>query len=420
MIKQTHVIIGAGPAALSAAAAIRQTGCQDGITIITKESCAPYSPAALPYLFDGEMTEQVLFSKGNEALHALKIEYMNGVEAIALDPQEKMLTLSNGETVEYGKLLVATGAHPTITAIDGLSADDVHVLRTFGDYLALKDKGKRVAIYGAGLVAVELAEKLAHTGVKTAVIARSRLLRKYFNVKLAEQVEKTLSAHGVAVYSGSPVASVCVGKESTYTIALENGTVVEADVFVSAIGVSANLPFPIIKTEAGGILATADMRTNLPDVYTAGDVAAPPAFFSGMSEICPILTEALEQGRIAGLNMAGEKAQYRGSLTANMLRCFDDYLFSVGITDAAAKGVEVFEKSEPKASFRLFVKNDCVVGVEAWNHPEFNAGVFRYLIYEGVPISNAMDAMMKDPGRTAKWLMAEHRKARATALISTR
>ncbi len=408
-----HVIIGAGPAGLSAAAAIRRTGSDDEITIISRESCPPYSPAALPYLFDGEMTEEQLFAKGKRALEELKVDFIGKAETVALDASAGTVGLSGGEMLAYDDLLIATGASPSVHAVEGLRRESMLSLRTYRDYLDIKSRAGNVAIYGAGLVAVELAEKLAHAGVKTAIIARSRLLRRYFAPALAKRVEDILSARGISVHSGSPVARASY--DGAYRIELQNGGVIESGVFVSAVGVSANLPFgDALHTESGGIRVDRQMRTSLPNVYAAGDVAAVPGLFGGESSVCPILTEAIEQGKVAGLNMAGEKSDYRGGFPANMLRCFDDYFFSAGLCDESSASQEYSE--EGRGYFKLFWRDGAVTGIQGWNRTEYNAGVFRYLIREKIPVQDALDLLKKEPSQTARVLAAQYRVRQAIGL----
>lgn len=420
-MKTKYLIVGAGPASMSAAAAIRRIGSKAEIVMATKEDCTPYSPAALPYLFNGEMTDDLFFACGKRRLADLDVRFLSGYEAVGLDPAGHSVTFANGETVEYEKLLIATGARPATTPIKGVDDSETKGFRTYRDYVALKESGKRVAIHGGGLVAVELAEKLGSAGVDTSVIVRSRLLRRYFDPELAGKVADILSAHGVRVYSGTPIDSVS-NHSGAYEIRLGDGRLVNADVIVSATGVTARIPFGgLPATAAGGIKADATMRTNLEDVYAAGDVAAAPSFFTGDPEICPILTEAIEQGRVAGLNMAGEAEQYRGGIPANMLRCRDEYFFSAGVTDeTTVEGSEAYASGEKNAWFKLVVKNGAVIGVEAWNRPELSAGVFRYLIYEAVPVGAVLDILREAPDKAAKALMSRHRAHKATALISTR
>jgi NADPH-dependent 2,4-dienoyl-CoA reductase/sulfur reductase-like enzyme len=423
MRKSKHVIIGAGPAAMAAAQAIRSINKNDDIKMVSKETCPPYSPAALPYLFDGEITERALFMKGEEYLADLNITLEKGREVVQIQPEIKAVRFRDGATDGYDKLLVAAGAQPQIPQIQGLENCDFHTLRTFEDYRKIKKAlapNANIAIYGAGLVAIEMAEKLAHAGHAVTIICRSTFLRRYFNPRIVRTITKDFGEHNINILHGCSLVSV-EKDNGKLSLQLTNGQNILADIFVVATGV---LPAEISQcsnnTEQMGLEVGRYLNTDLPEVYAAGDIAAAPSFFDGTPGLNPILTEAVAQGRVAGCNMAGEETEYRGWISANFLRCFHHHIFNLGITDPKESlASNILEKEGNEQFLRLVLKEGCLIGVECLNMPPVNPGVFRYLIYNQVQVDRYTDSLLAKPGEVANWLMMNHRRQRKM-MVSTK
>ncbi|MDR7869008.1 MAG: FAD/NAD(P)-binding oxidoreductase [Sporomusaceae bacterium] len=412
-----HLIIGAGPAALAAAKAIRSADQSAEIKLVTREATLPYSPAMLPYLISKELSDKELFLKGQETLAAMDVELVRGKEVVALRPDKKEIVYAGGDCEAYDKLLIATGAAPQLPPIDNLPADQVYTFRTYGDFEKLqKTLGQKqeIAIYGAGLVAVEAAEKLCHAGHAVTIIARSSLLRKYFDPKSVAVLEKTFAKHGCKVLVKTTLIAVnkAAGK---LELKLSDGRALSVDRLIVATGVAANIVAEgLIPVAAGGLKVGRHMETSLPDVYAAGDVAAAPSFDDSENAPCPILPEAVQQGQVAGANMAGETVEYKGWIAGNYLRCFDEHLFSLGTTDApVGPGYETFEKADNAGFLKLVVKDGVLVGAEGLNQKQVHPGVFLYLIRERVPVGQYRDLLLAKPRETACWLMLKHRGNRA-------
>jgi phenylglyoxylate dehydrogenase epsilon subunit len=378
MDRSKHLIIGAGPAALAAAKAIRSTDKSAEIKLVTREETLPYSPAMLPYLISQELSEQDLFVKGREALAAMNIQLVRGKEVVNIIPGRKEVEYAGGEREAYDKLLIATGAAPQVPPVRDLAVDQIYTFRTFRDFERLQQtlgKKQEIAIYGAGLVAVEAAEKLCLAGHAVTIIARSSLLRKYFDPQSVAVLEKAFAKHGGKVLAQSTLDAV---KKTGDKLALQlsGGRTLTVDRLLVATGVAANMVAgDLIAVAAGGLKVGRHMETNLPDVYAAGDVAAAPSFDNTENAPCPILPEAVQQGKVAGANMAGKVTEYKGWIAGNYLRCFDEHLFSIGTTDApAGAGYETFEKADGTGFLKLVVKDSVLVGAEGLNQKYVHPG----------------------------------------------
>jgi phenylglyoxylate dehydrogenase epsilon subunit len=410
-----HLIIGAGPAALAAAQAIRNNDKTAAVKLVTREITLPYSPAVLPYLLSNEMSNNDLFAKGKNSLEAMNVQLVCGKEVVEVLHDSSEVKYATGERESYDKLLIATGAGPQIPRISNLETDQIYTFRTYADFdrlqTSLKEK-QSIAIYGAGLVAVEVAEKLALAGYDVTIIARSSLLRKYFSLDSVAVLERAFAQRGTKIMTQSTLESV-EKIDNQLVLHLSNGEKLTVDRLIIATGVSPNRVenslFPVVE---GGLQVGKYLETNLPNIYAAGDVAAAPSFYDGQNAPCPILPEAILQGRIAGANMSGGKVEYKGWIPGNYLRCFEENLFSIGITVPQDGGeYQILEKKESAAYLKLVFQGEHLVGVEGLNMKAVHPGVFLYLIREQVPVRKYQELLLLKPREAACWLMLQHRKS---------
>jgi len=417
MGKRKHLIIGCGPAALAAAQAIRSVSPDDEIKLVTRESSRPYSPAALPYLLSTELREARLFAKGEDCLRATRSELVCGREAVELLPDKKRVKYGDGGREDYDRLLIATGSHPWVPTVEGVDAVSLHTFRTFTDFKKIQDTlrtPRTIAIYGAGFVAVELAEKLTLSGHSVVMIARSSLLRRYFGLPIRNSLQETLTKRGVRILTDSPLKSVRQNHQSL-TLTMNGGQKLAAELLIAATGVAPNaLGSDLIPAVAGGLQAGRYMETILPDVYAAGDVASASSFFDDAHGVNPILPEAIEQGKIAGYNMAGQKTEYRGWIPWNFLRCFDFHAFNIGLTGSGiAETADVVEQKDGDGYLRLIVQDRLLIGAECFNRPSISPGVFGYLITRRVPVEGHKELLLRKPMETASYLMVRHRRSQS-------
>jgi phenylglyoxylate dehydrogenase epsilon subunit len=411
-----HLIIGAGPAGLSAAQAIRSVNQTATITLVTREEVPPYSPALLPYLLSNEVSQNGLFLKGKNVLASLNIGFQLGKEVREIRPEANEVVYSDGEREPYSTLLIATGAKPQIPPVQRLKPDQIHTFRTFADYQRLRSslgRQRKIAIYGAGLVAVELAEKLCLEGYEVTIVARSSLLRKYFSRTSIERLTRIFKEHNGDILAGGTLVSVETQGDHLQLL-LSTGETLEVDQLVIATGVEPNrITNGLLPVVEGGLQVGKRMETALPNVYAAGDVAAAPSFADGRHGVCPILPEAVLQGRVAGTNMAGADMEYPGWISANYLRCFDDVLFTIGVTADPDRAYYSVERKGDSSYLKLVFKDECLIGAEGLNLKFVHTGVFLSLIRERVSARKHEEMLLAKPQETSVWLMAQHRKGQA-------
>jgi phenylglyoxylate dehydrogenase epsilon subunit len=414
MKKEKHLIIGSGPAALAAAQAIRSRRPKDIIKIVTREDCLPYSPASLPYLFSGEIKESGFFAKGADILKTIGAAVERGREVEELRPEKREVGYRDGGRERFDKVLIATGSRASVPPVAGLENVPYHKVRVFGDYQNIKENlgtKRAVAIYGGGLVAVEMAEKLTRAGHSVTILARSSLLRRYLSLRITRMLKDAFTTHGVAVRTDCLLQEVR-RDQGKIVLSLKDGDTLAADLLLIAVGVEPNCIGSSCLPVSGGGLKTDDtMETPFPGIYAAGDVAAAPGFFGTGNEMNPILPEALEQGRVAGTNMAGEKERYRGSMSWNFLSSFDQQIFNVGRTGPGLdEPVQRLEREEGPGYLQMVFRNGSLIGVECANMKGLNPGMFGYLITRRLPVNGLERLLLDRPSETANWLILSHRR----------
>ena len=410
MVRRKHIIIGSGSAGLSALKQIRRVGCEDEVKLVTMEDYLPYSPTSLPYLLSDRITEADLPLVGDDFFDEMDATLVKGTRVKSIDTSCKKIIYTNSQSEPYDTLLITTGSEPVVEPL--LKQAAIFGFHTIEDYFRLKqlkDKTK-IAVLGAGLVGMELAVALAEIGHEVCVVApRERILRRYFNVEAGEYIIALFVEHCISInLNWGEVAEVKKGQTTT-EVTFTSGKTLETGVLIACTGVQ-----PRISCLSGskikvnrGILADNTMGTNIPDVFAAGDVAEAPALLTGRNGLALILPSAVEQGKIAGSNMAGEAAVYDGWLPMNIFNFFGHLALSVGKSEPD-EGEQVLVKREPEQRRyrKLIFHNDRLVGA-TFLDTNVDGGVLQYLIRKRLNIGDYKEALLEEPKDVAIWFMLE-------------
>ncbi|MGE5840945.1 MAG: NADH-dependent phenylglyoxylate dehydrogenase subunit epsilon [Deltaproteobacteria bacterium] len=382
-----YLIIGSSHAGLSALDAIRMQDKEGSLTLVTQESCLPYSPTILPYVLSGQAKPEKVFLRDQQSLDMLSVVFKPGAKVVGVDGRTREVTLESGERIEYEKLLLATGAAPKLPPVQGLEALPHHVLRTLEDTLTLRSKirkGGTALVMGAGLIGLHAAENLAKEGMKVVVVeALSQVLPGYFDEEASEMIHRAFSDNGVRILLKEGASRV-KGSEGQITLDLASGEALSAGLLVVATGVA-----PRVECLKGsgvevdqGILVDERMRTSVSGIWAAGDVAQARAFFGPAKILNGTLPNAVDQGRIAGMDMADDPAlkEYPGAVGMNTYKFFGHRAFSAGMVREEA-GCEV-EKTAVPERFKyqkLIFRGDQLVGAMGVNS-DLDPGIMVQLI----------------------------------------
>ncbi len=421
-----HVILGAGPAGVIAAETIRKHAPKDPITIIGDENEAPYSRMAIPYLLIGKVGEEGTHLRHTPGhFESLNINVRRGVRAKVLDSAKRTIELSDGNTIGFDTLLIATGSSPATPPIPGINGPGVHSCWTLADARAIANlakPGAKVLQMGAGFIGCIIMEALQQRGVELSVVEMGdRMVPRMMGPAAGGMIKDWCVAKGVKVFTGARVEAiergtvgdkgllgkiaevVGIGQSSMptgrMTVRLSTGDSLEADLVISATGVRPNIGF---LENSGvrclvGVLTDAGMQTNVPGIYAAGDCAEAFDKVSCKTIVSAIQPNAAEQARVAALNMVGQKAELQGVTQINVLDTLGLISSSFGNWEGLPGGqhVELTDKASHKHLSLQFL-GDQMVGCNSVGWTE-HVGVMRGLVEGQVRLGEWKDKLLADP-----------------------
>ncbi|MFC0113017.1 NAD(P)/FAD-dependent oxidoreductase [Kibdelosporangium aridum] len=349
----TFVIVGGGLACAKAAEALRDQGFDGDIVLVTEEQDRPYErpPLSKDYL-QGKAERDSAFVHGPNWYDENNVDLRLGVAATAIDRAAHQVRLSDGSSVEYAKLLLATGSSPRQFP----GAEDALYLRKIGDSERIKSviaNSSRLIVIGAGWIGLEVTAAARAAGVEVTVLeAAPQPLITAIGSEVAEVYADLHRANGVDLRLGVEVDQV--GAKS---VGLVDGTVVDADAVLVAIGAAPNVS---LAKDAGldvdnGVLVDASLRTSDPDIFAAGDIANAENPFLGKRVRVEHWANALNQPAVAATGMLG------GSATYDELPYFYTDQYDLGmeyIGDIAGYDRVVFRGDKPGREFIAFWLKD--------------------------------------------------------------
>ncbi len=408
-------MIGCGSAALSALKQMRKLGSEDEVKLVTMENYAPYSPMSLPYLLSGKKKESEITLAETNFFDNMKAILITGKRVEGIHPGEKSIVYENGERENYDTLLIATGSQPVRPPIKGLDEKNFLGFHTLDDYHEVLEQlreGSEVAVLGAGLVGMEVAAALSERGYKVTVLEKEKgVLPLSFDKPVGTYISQIYAEHHVDILTDKEVIEIR-NTSKRREIICADGDVFKADLLVCCVGVASRIS---ILDGSGieanrGILVDNRMRTNMDGIYAAGDVAEAPDFFTGKNGLSPILPSAVDQGKIAGSNMIGDKAFYDGWLSMNLYNFFGHLAVSVG-EFISSDGHEVLvERDDDKREYgKIVCRENRLVGANFFNI-DLDGGVLQYLIRNRIDIGPSKGQLLKQPKEVSLWLMHEAEK----------
>ncbi len=413
MAHAQYLVVGSSHAALEAVNAVRMHDARGSVTLVTRDSRLPYSPTVLPYIVSGRSAADNVHLRAADYFAKQRVDYKSDSALARLQPQRNVATLSDGSEIAYDKLLLATGASPAIPPIPGIDAVPFHVLRTLDDALRLKNAiagARRAVVLGAGLVGMHAAENLVKAGAEVSIVEmQPQVLGAYFDRVAARIIERAFVENGARILTGRRVVGLAAGAASVL-VRLDNGETLEGDLLLAATGVRPNIGFLAGSGVAHdqGILVDDYMRTNVANVWAAGDCAQARDFFGESPVLNAILPDAAEQGRIAGMAMAGDPGlkAYAGGVPLNTYHFFGRHALAVGVGAIPVGGEERIRADEARDRYlRVVVKDGRLQGVFGVNE-FFDSGVMRQLILRRVDMSGALDRLVADPLTTGREFMS--------------
>ncbi len=411
MKKADYVIVGAGPAAVAAAETLRASDPESSIAIVSRDNISPYSRMAIPYVLMGNIDERGTYLRKSQDHYKNLAITLYHATVTGIDPERKVLHLASGAQLGYGRLLIATGASPVRPPLPGIDLPGILHCWTLEDareIAARAGAGASIVLMGAGFIGCIILEALVSQGARLTVVeAEDRMVPRMMNKTAGAMLKSWCEGKGMNILTSTRVTRID-DQEGSKLVSLDNGDHITADLVVVATGIRANIDFVKgsgIETDEG-IKIDHFMRTNIADIYAAGDCAKGRDFSTGFWSVHAIQPTATEHGHIAALNMAGKKAAYKGSLNMNVLDTAGLISSSFGHWQGVEGGemAEVIDAGHYRYTLLTF-DNDRLVGALTLGRTN-NIGILRGLIQSRTRLGKWKDRLMKNPARIAESYIA--------------
>ena len=374
---------------MSAAATLRRLHRESKITLLSNEKVNPYAKMLLPYLLDDPARERDIFLPVPE-----RVEVLLGGKVTRIDVANSRVISSTGETFPYHRLLITSGAHPVKPKIKGAELPFVFTVRDLSDIQRMREgmngKRGRAVIAGAGPVGLEVGDALHKLGFAiTYVIGSDRIFSTSFDLAASRFVEERLAKKGVEIRTGEDIVEVREGGE----VVFKSQTTLKCDLAIFGKGVRPTIDFLAesgIKVKTG-IVVDEHQETNIEGIYAAGDVAETEDVVNDDRRVNSLWPVAVEQGKIAALNMASLQVPYTGSFGRNIMRVFGMSIFTAGRGQGEGPGVQC--KSGRDFYHKVFVDKGTLKG--AIFIGDFKrGGLFVNLMQQGIDVSTFSSSVL--------------------------
>lgn len=351
MSHERLIVIGGVAAGMSAAAKAKRVNRDLDVVVYEKSGFVSYGSCGLPYYVAGVVRNHndlitrtpTEFAKQGIAVHVHH-------EVTEIDPARqavRVVNLDSGQewTESYDQLIIATGGRPAVPhGLPGRDLPGVFVMRTVEDGIAIREWlqsqwPQRVVIAGAGYIGMECAESFLSLGLEVTIVGRPPQVLKNFDPEMARLVQEELESKRARLFLGNPLIAI-EGDSRVRRVVTEQGTFA-ADLVLLALGVMPNAALAqatgVKLGVKGAIVTDTQMRTNLPNVYAAGDCAEAYHRVTGQGTYIPLGTTANKQGRVAGVNAAGGQATFEGIVGTAVTKVCDIHAARTGLTEKEAR-----------------------------------------------------------------------------------
>jgi len=346
------IIVGGVAGGASTAARLRRLDEEAEIIILERGAYVSYANCGLPYYLSGTIKkkEDLIVQTPELLTKRFNLDIRNNQEVIKINRVKKVVIIQDHikkKTYEenYDKLVLSPGAKPFLPPIKGLDSSKVFSLRDIPDALAIKDfiekkKPKRVVLFGAGYIGIEIAENLKKTGVVVTIIELMAQVLGPLDYEMATLVHQHLKENEVEFYLEDPVQFI-EHEGECQILGLASGEKVKTDMIIMGVGVrpendlakDANIELG----STGGIKVNEYLETSDPDIYAVGDAIEVVDYINGNPALIPLAGPANKQGRIVAGNIYGKKETYDGTQGTSIIKVFDMTVATTGNNEKLLK-----------------------------------------------------------------------------------
>ena len=392
-----HVIVGNGVAGVTAAQEIVRSDPAAEVHLFGAEPYPYYRRPLLWEFIAGRLAQDALYFRPADWYAGRGIHLHLGTQVTSLDPAAHRIALADSSSVQYDRLLLATGGRPTLPTCTGMDSAGVFALRTLDDALAIKAYTRQVStavVIGGGLLGLETARALHTAGLDVTVVEFfPYLLPRQLDVEGAQVLQSLLEAQGLHVLTGGTTEAI-LGNGRASGIRLKDGRVVPGELVLFSTGIRSEVA---LAQAAGlnvnrGIVVDRRLQTSAEDVFAAGDAAE----FEG--RVYGTIPPAIEQARVAAAHMvAPGSATYTGSLPTTTLKIVGAELASLGECLAEGDAYTHLRRTNVAAGQyrKVVLRQGRVVGAILLNDKE-RARPITQLIERGTDVSATTDRLLDD------------------------
>lgn len=398
-----YVIIGASAAGLAAAEAVRKYDAQGAVTVLTEEEYMPYSRPSISYYLKGKVKESNMALRKPTFYKEKKIDVITSSKVAAID-MEKKIVKAGRKNYPYDKLCLCTGSKPFVPPMDNVEGK-ANAL-TFLDLKATKvvktlaNAKTRAVVIGAGLIGMKAAEGLVKICKSVDVVELApRVLPSILDAKSAKQVKKHLENNGIRFHLENTVVKASSKGKQITAVTLKDGKKLPCDLLILAVGVRSQTELAEkagLEVNRGIITDTETMQTSNPDIYAAGDCCVSTDMLDGSKKIIALWPNAVQQGNVAGAQMAGADVTVGGTYSVNAIDFFGLRICTCGLINAQGERYSDKIRQDGDVYKRLVFEGDKLVGYVLINS-SVNAGMYTNLISNKISLDTIQGDIMDNP-----------------------
>jgi NADPH-dependent 2,4-dienoyl-CoA reductase/sulfur reductase-like enzyme len=347
------VVVGGVAAGMSAASSARRLRPEMEVVVLERDAYISYGACSLPYYISDDIKDvKSLFALTPDVAEKERgIQVRTRHEVVAIDNARKEVVVHDLEREKearllYDKLVLATGGSPIAPVLPGIDLQHIFTIRTIGDGMAIKtyaseERPKRAVIVGGGYIGMEMSEALRKRGLEVTVIEKMDRVLGTMDTEITDIVEGKLAAEEVELHKETSVEGFEGDKGVVRRVITDRGSF-DTDLVLLAVGVRPNTKLAQgagVELGARGAIAVDEhLRTNVPEIFAAGDCAETLHLVTCKKVYIPLGTTANKQGRIAGENVAGLESVFEGVVGSAVTKIFALEVARTGLTAVEAKG----------------------------------------------------------------------------------
>lgn len=398
-----YVIIGASAAGLAAAETVRKYDSQGTVTVLTEEEYMPYSRPSISYYLKGKVKESNMALRKPAFYKEKKIDVITSSKVTSIDTEKKIVKVGR-KNYPYDKLCLCTGSKPFVPPMDNVEGK-ANAL-TFLDLKATKavktlaNAKTRAVVIGAGLIGMKAAEGLVKICKSVDVVELApRVLPSILDAKSAKQVKKHLENNGIRFHLENTVVNASSKGKNITAVTLKDGKKLPCDLLILAVGVRPQTELAEkakLEVNRGIVTDIQTMQTGNSDIYAAGDCCVSTDMLDGSKKIIALWPNAVQQGNVAGAQMAGADVTVGGTYSVNAIDFFGLRICTCGLINVQGEQYSDKIKQDGDVYKRLVFEGDKLVGYVLINS-SINAGLYTNLISNKISLDTVQGDIMDNP-----------------------